>query len=196
MVLVDSSQAEISKFSELGLPGIAPNETLLDMSLSQAKWYAIYTRSRHELFVKRQLDNKGILNLLPLYSKVSQWKDRKKEIQRPLFPGYLFVRIPLLNRLAVLETFGVVYIVGDGTKSVPVPEESMNSIQLFLTHGLRCDPHPFLKVGNRVRITEGPLRAIEGILIRKKNRSLLVVSVDLIQRSVSVEIESWKIERV
>ena len=196
MALEDRLPMESSELLSLDLPRLDFEETLLDKSLSHANWYAIYTRSRHELYVKRQLDHKGISNLLPLYTKVSQWKDRKKEIQLPLFPGYLFVRIPLLNRMAVLTTFGVVYIVGDGSGSLPVPEESINSIQSFLTQGLKCDPHPYLKVGNRVRITEGPLNGIEGILIRKKNRTLLVVSVDLIQRSVSVEIESWKIERV
>jgi transcription termination/antitermination protein NusG len=187
---------ESSALLNLDLPQMDFDETLLDKSMSQPNWYAIYTRSRHEFYVKRQLDHKEISNLLPLYTKISQWKDRKKEIQLPLFPGYLFVRIPLLNRMAVLATFGVVYIVGDGSASLPVPDESINTIQSFLTQGLKCDPHPYLKVGNRVRITEGPLSGIEGILIRKKNRTLLVVSVDLIQRSVSVEIESWKIERI
>lgn len=196
MAQEDRLPMESGELLSLDLPRFKFQEALLDRSLSQANWYAIYTRSRHELYVKRQLDHKGISNLLPLYAKVSQWKDRKKEIQLPLFPGYLFVQIPLLDRMAVLTTFGVVYIVGDGSAPLPVPEENIDSIQAFLTQGVKCDPHPYLNVGNRVRITEGPLSGIEGILIRKKKRTLLVVSVDLIQRSVSVEIESWKIERV
>lgn len=187
---------ESSELQCLDLPRFEFEESLLESSSTHTHWYAIYTRSRHEMYVKRQLDHKGISNLLPLYTKVSQWKDRKKEIQLPLFPGYLFVRIPVLDRMAVLTTFGVVYMVGDGSAPLPVPEENIESIQAFLTQGVKCDPHPYLKVGNRVRITEGPLNGIEGILIRKKKRTLLVVSVDLIQRSVSVEIESWKIERV
>jgi transcription antitermination factor NusG len=87
-------------------------------------------------------------------------------------------------------------MVGNSSGPLPVPEDSIGSIQSFLKHGFKMDPHPYLKVGARVRITGGPLNGIEGILARKKNRKLLVVSVDLIQRSVSVEIESWKIERI
>jgi transcription antitermination factor NusG len=159
-------------------------------------WFAVYTRSRHELTVKNQLDAKGVLNFLPSYTKLSHWKDRRKEINLPLFPGYLFVKVLVNDRIDVLKTFGVVYIVGNSSGPLPVPEDSIQSIQSILERGLKVDPHPYLKVGSRVRITDGPLKGIEGILIRKKNRTLLVLSIDLIQRSVSMEIESWKVERI
>jgi transcription antitermination factor NusG len=159
-------------------------------------WYAVYTRSRHEHKVKIQLDDRGIENFLPLYKRISQWKDRRKEIQTPLFPGYVFVRIPLLEKLEVLKTHGAVYLVRDGQFPLSIPEESIFSVRRFVEEGLKCDPHPYLRIGQKVRIVDGPLSGIEGILVRKKNQRLLVVSIDLIQRSVSVEIETWRVERV
>ena len=169
---------------------------LSDIPSVEPLWFAVYTRSRHEVAVKNQLDAKGILNFLPSFTKLSHWKDRRKEIHLPLFPGYLFVKVLLHDRIDVLKTFGVVYIVGNNSGPLPVPEDSIISIQSILDRGLKVDPHPYLKVGSRVRITDGPLKGIEGILIRKKNRTLLVLSIDLIQRSVSMEIESWKVERI
>jgi transcription termination/antitermination protein NusG len=169
---------------------------LSDVTSVEPLWFAVYTRSRHEVAVKNQLDAKSILNFLPSYTKLSHWKDRRKEIHLPLFPGYLFVKTLLDDRIDVLKTFGVVYIVGNSSGPLPVPEDSIVNIQSILDRGLKVDPHPYLKVGSRVRITDGPLRGIEGILIRKKNRTLLVLSIDLIQRSVSMEIESWKVERI
>lgn len=165
-------------------------------SVSWPVWYAVYTRSRFEHVVKRQLDSKGIDNFLPLYSKVSQWKDRKQEVCWPLFPGYLFVHITPTERLNVQKSVGVVSIVGNGQGPVEVAEQQIIAIRTFVETGLKYDPHPYLKVGKWVRVTEGPLAGLEGILVRKKNRSLFVISVEMIQRSVSVELESWKIEAV
>jgi transcription antitermination factor NusG len=159
-------------------------------------WFAVYTRSRHEQAVKRQLDGKGIEGFLPTYTRVSQWKDRTKRLELPLFPGYLFVRIPPVSRTEVLKAFGVVSLVGDGCAPLPVPEEQILNIHRLLEAGLKYDPHPYIQIGHRVRIANGPLTGIEGILSRKKNRSRLVVSVDLIGRSVSVEIDSWKVDRI
>jgi transcription termination/antitermination protein NusG len=159
-------------------------------------WYAVYTRSRQENVVKNQLDGKEIENFLPLYERVSHWKDRKKRIKFPLFPGYLFVRIDPRERLQVLKTVGVVCLVGSNGLLLPIPEEQILSVQMLLENRLKFDPHPYLTVGKRVRITDGPLIGIEGILSCKKNRSCLIVSVDMIQRSVSVELESWKVEAI
>jgi len=157
-------------------------------------WYAVYTRSRFEQVVKKQLDFRGINSFLPLYSKISQWKDRKKEIHCPLFPGYLFVQIAATERLEVQKSVGVVNIVGNGEGPLEVSEQQITAIRTFIETGLKYDPHPYLKVGKKVRVTDGPLAGLEGILVRKKNRSLFVISVEMIQRSVSVELESWKIE--
>ena len=166
----------------------------LDRAQCELSWYAVYTRSRQEKIVKKQLDGKDIENFLPLYEKVSHWKDRKKEIEVPLFPGYLFVKIRSHERLEVLKTFGTVCLVGNCGQPLPIPEDQISSIQKFIWNGLRCDPCPTLTIGKRVRISEGPLEGVEGILVRKKNRSWLVVSVDMIHRAVSIELESWKVE--
>jgi transcription termination/antitermination protein NusG len=160
------------------------------------EWYALYTRSRHEQVVKKQLDATGIENLLPVHEKVSQWKDRKKRIQRPLFPGYVFVKILLRDRLSVLKVSGVVSLVGDRCTPLPIPEDQISSLKALIERGLAYDPYPYLKIGQRVRIVEGPLTGVEGFLIRKKNQHRFVLSIDLIQRSVAVEIDSWRIERV
>jgi transcription termination/antitermination protein NusG len=160
----------------------------------EPEWYAVYTRSHQERMVQTQLDGRGVENFLPTYERISQWKDRKKLIQMPLFPGYLFVKIALIKRLEVLKVYGAVQIVGNSTGPIPVPEDQIATVRTFVEVGLRCDPHPYLKVGKKAKIKEGPLAGFEGILVRKKSKSLFVMSVDLIQRSVSVELGSWLIE--
>jgi transcription antitermination factor NusG len=157
-------------------------------------WYAVYTRSRFEHVVKKQLDSKGINSFLPLYARISQWKDRRKVVSWPLCPGYLFVQIAPNDRLNVQKSVGVVNIVGNQQGPLEVSEQQITAIKTFIETGLKYDPHPYLKVGRKVRVTNGPLAGLEGILVRKKNRSLFVISVEMIQRSVSVELESWKIE--
>jgi transcription antitermination factor NusG len=161
-----------------------------------AQWFALYTRSRFEQLVKRQLDGKGIESFLPLYEKISQWTDRRKRVSFPLFPSYLFVRIPSRSRLDVLKTPGAVYLVGNGVELLPIPEEQISNIRSLVEKKLRYDPYPYLGIGSRVRILEGSLSGVEGILVRKKKRSCLVVSIDIIQRSVSVELDGWNVERV
>jgi transcription antitermination factor NusG len=165
-------------------------------SVWKPSWFAVYTRSRHEQSVKRQLDRKGVEGFLPTYSRVSQWRDRKKVIELPLFPSYLFVKVPPINRGEVLTAFGVVGFVGDGCTPLPVPEDQILNIHRLLETGLKYDPHPYLQIGHRVRIANGPLEGIEGILSRKKSHSRLIVSIDLIGRSVSVEIDSWQVDRI
>ena len=160
----------------------------------QDLWYALYTRSRHEQVVKKQLDHKGIVNFLPLYAKISQWSDRKKEIYLPLFPCYVFVKISVQERMEVLKSCGAVHLVGDGCAPLPIDDEQIENVRSFIERGFRFDPHPYLKVGNRVLIHDGPLSGFEGTLIRIKNRYRFVLSVDLIQRSVAVEIDCKMIE--
>jgi transcription antitermination factor NusG len=171
------------------------NGACLNFSGLQSEWYAVYTRSHQERMVKTQLEGRGVENFLPSFEKVSQWKDRRKLIQLPLFPGYLFVKIPLVRRVEVLKAYGAVQLVGNSAGPLPIPEEEVARVKRFVEVGLKCDPHPYLKIGKKVRITEGPLEGLEGILVRTKNRSLFVISVEMIQRSVSVELEGWKIER-
>jgi transcription antitermination factor NusG len=162
--------------------------------LEQPYWYALHTRSRHEKVVRDQLTAKGITNLLPLWRKRSIWKDRVKMIETPLFGGYIFGRFPLKHKIDILQTIGVVRIVGLCGQPVPVPEEQIQAVQTMVGQQMHYDPHPFLREGMRVRVVNGILRGAEGILIAKKQHYRLVISVDLIQKSVAVDIESADVE--
>ena len=160
----------------------------------QPHWYAIQTRSRHEKVVRDQLAAKGITHLLPLWRKRSAWKDRIKVVEVPLFGGYLFSYFALQDRMAVLETIGVVRIVSVSSKPVPVPDEQIAAVRTMVEQRLPYDPHPYLAEGMRVRIKRGVLVGAEGILIAKKQKHRLVISVDLIQQAVAVDVDSVDVE--
>lgn len=151
-------------------------------------WYAVYTRSRHEKKVAAALNDRGIDVFLPLRSVINRWKDRRKELQLPLFGGYLFVRIAPEMRVPVLKVGGVVRFVGNAAGPVPVPEEQIEGIRKLVDSGLLYDPYPYLKEGMTIMIKRGPLKGVEGILIEKRKKHLLVLSVDLIQQSAALEI--------
>ncbi|HSP05734.1 MAG TPA: UpxY family transcription antiterminator [Acidobacteriota bacterium] len=153
-----------------------------------AHWYAVYTRSRHEKKVAAALHDRGVEVFLPLRTVINRWKDRRKELQLPLFGGYLFVRIMPEQRLPVLKVGGVVRFVGNAARPVPVPEEQIEAIRLLVESGLQYDPYPYLKEGMTITIRRGPLKGVEGILLAKKKKHLLVLSVDLIQQSAALEI--------
>jgi transcription termination/antitermination protein NusG len=157
-------------------------------------WYAIQTRSRHEKVVRDQLAAKGIEQLLPLWRKRSAWKDRIKVVEVPLFSGYLFSYFSLRDRVAVLETIGVARIVGICGKAVPVPDEQIAVVRTMVEQHLPYDPHPYLAEGMRVRIKRGVLLGAEGILIAKKQKHRLIISVDLIQQSVAIDVDSVDVE--
>jgi transcription antitermination factor NusG len=152
-------------------------------------WYAVYTRSRHEKKVAAHLEEKSVHVFLPLRSVVNRWKDRRKEVQLPLFSGYLFVNISQEQRIRVLQTNGVVKFVGNGDGMDPVPEEQILSIQKLVESGLKYDPYPYLKEGMQVRVVRGPLKGTEGILIDKRKKHLLVLSVDMIQQSAALQVD-------
>ena len=154
---------------------------------SQARWYAVYTRANHESRVADQFAGRGVEHFLPQYESVRRWKDRKVQLQMPLFPGYLFVHMATQERLRVLQVPGVVRLVGFHGSPTALPEEDMNRIREFLGQGWRAEPHPYLAVGRRARVVRGPLAGMEGIVVRRKNRSRLVLSFDLIQRSMAIE---------
>lgn len=162
--------------------------------LEHPYWYALHTRSRHEKVVRDQLEAKGITNLLPLWHKRSVWKDRVKMIDVPLFSGYIFGHFSLKNKLEVLQTVGVVRIVGLNGYAIPVPDEQIQAVKTMIEQHLRYDPHPFLQEGMRVRVKNGVLKGAEGILVAKKQHYRLVISVDLIQKSVAVNIDSADVE--
>lgn len=180
-------------------------ENQLDMSLSNmdviadeqaaepqaAHWYAAYTLANHEKGVAEQLVRKGVENFLPLYESIRQWKDRRVRLQLPLFPGYVFVRIALSEKLAVLRLSGVARLVGFGERPVPLSDEEVEGLRKGMGSELRMEPHPHVSMskGQRVRILRGPLAGMEGILLRNKGNFRLVLSIDLIMRSIVVDID-------
>ena len=163
-------------------------------SVEQPYWYAIQTRSRHEKVVRDQLVAKSITHLLPLWRKRSVWKDRIKFVEVPLFGGYLFGYFALQDRVAVLETVGVARIVGINGKPVPVPDEQIAAVRTMVEQRLPYDPYPYLAEGMRVRIKRGVLAGAEGILIAKKHKHRLVISMDIIQQAVAVDVDSADVE--
>jgi transcription antitermination factor NusG len=160
-----------------------PNET------NVFSWYALRTRSRHEKVVRDQLSTQGIEPLLPTVRRLNQWKDRKKEVEVPLFSGYCFVRFQSEQKLPVLKTVGVVDIVGGGQRPEPIPDEEISALQMLMASVLPYDPHPYLHEGMNVEVVRGPLEGVHGILLRKERRHRLVIGVRLIQQAVAVEID-------
>ena len=152
-------------------------------------WYALRTRSRHEKIVRDQLANQGIEPLLPTVKRLSQWKDRKKEVEVPLFSGYCFVRFGMDQKLPVLKTVGVVDIVGSGQQPEPIPDEEIAALQKLMTSVLPYDSHPYLHEGMSVEVVRGPLQGVHGILLRKEKRHRLILGVRLIQQAAAVEID-------
>jgi transcription antitermination factor NusG len=160
----------------------------------QPNWYAAYTCARHEKRVAGQLLERSVEHFLPLYETVQRWKDRRVRLQLPLFPGYLFVRMALHDRLYVLDLPGVVRLVGFNGRPVAIEEAEIEAIRACVERKCRMEPHPFLQNGQTVRIISGALEGVEGILLRKKGTSRLVLSLGLIMRSVAVEIDASDVE--
>ncbi len=154
------------------------------------RWYALRTRSRHEKIVRDQLASQGIEPLLPTVKRLSQWRDRKKEIEVPLFSGYCFVRFVADHKLPVLKTIGVVDIVGAGHNPEPIADEEIAALRILMASVLPYDSHPYLHEGMMVEVIRGPLQSVRGILLRKEARHRLVLSVRLIQQAASVEIDT------
>jgi transcription antitermination factor NusG len=154
------------------------------------EWFAIWTRSRHEKLVRDQLQQKHVEVFLPTITKWSRWKDRKKQIDWPLFPGYCFARFDAADRLPILKCDGVVTIVGmDGYPS-PIPPVEIDSIRQLIDSELAFDPCPLIKEGMMVEVKAGPLKGVVGRLMRKGSHARLVLSVDLIGQAVSVEVDA------
>lgn len=159
-------------------------------------WYAVYTRFQHEKNAARVLEGKGFEILLPVYQSLHRWKDRNKLVTLPLFPCYLFLRTALARRVEVLKTPGVRWIVGNTNGDISVPEGEIDAIRRVASTPSRVQPHPFLRHGQAVRLRRGPLEGLEGILTRVKNQFRVVISVELVQRSVAVEVDLSDVESV
>lgn len=165
-------------------------------SLDEKNWYALYTRSRHEKVVNTDLQKRGIETFLPLRKVKRHWSDRIKEIEEPLFKGYVFVHISPAYRLEVLRTQGSVRLVGFKGGPVPVPEKDLTAIRRFLEEEIAIDPYPYLTKGEKVYIRSGPFKGVEGFIIRKNRQMRLVISLDLLFQSISVEIDEALVEKV
>jgi transcription antitermination factor NusG len=157
-------------------------------------WYAAYTSANHEKRVAEQLGVRSVEHFVPLYESVRRWKDRKVRLQLPLFPGYVFVRLALRDRMQVLQVPGVARLVGFNGLPCALPDSEIEALKAGLASGVRAEPHPFLTVGRRVRVKAGPLEGLEGIVIRRKNRLRLVISLDLIHRAAAVEVEATDLD--
>jgi transcription antitermination factor NusG len=163
---------------------------------SGAAWHALYTRYQHERLVQQILNEKGFETFLPLYQAAHRWKDRVKQVAVPLFPSYVFIRGGLDRRLDIVTTTGFHSIVSEGDGVGVVTQDEIDAIRQLVETRLRVEPHPFLKVGDRVRVKSGPLTGFEGILVRKKNQYRLVLSVELLQQSVATEVDAYQVERI
>ena len=156
---------------------------------SGEKWYALYVKARHEKTVAQQLAAKGYKEFLPLYKSRHCWSDRLREVSLPLFSRYTFCHFEIRNRLQVLRTPGVVRIVGFAGHAASIDDREIQAIQTIVNSGLPANPHPFLKAGQRVRLAAGPLNGLEGIFMAGKGHERLIISVNMLQRSVAVEID-------
>lgn len=163
---------------------------LADSALPAPPWFAVWTRSRHESTVLQQLQEKQIEAFLPTCTRWSRWKDRKKKIEWPLFPGYCFTRIDPMASLPVLKCSGVVSLVSADGRPLAIPNEEIEAIRRLVTSELRYDPCPLIHEGARVEVVWGPLRGVVGRLVRKGSHARLVLAVDLIGQAVSVEVDA------
>ena len=159
-------------------------------------WCAIHTRYQHENLVEMQLVRKGFETFLPMYKKMHRWKDRKKEVAHALFPGYVFVADVQRERLRIVSTPGVCAIVSVAGIPAIIPDSEIDTIRRAITNPFGVEPHPYLRSGDFVRVVEGPFEGMEGILVRKKRAMRLVVSVELLGRAASIEMEESSVKLI
>jgi transcription antitermination factor NusG len=160
----------------------------------QLRWYAAYTSANHEKRVAEHFRVREVEHFLPTYCSVRRWKDRRVTLQLPLFPGYVFVRIALRDRLRVVQVPGLARLVGFNGMPAALPKEEIAALQATLASGVRAEPHPFLVVGRRVRVKSGPMTGMQGILLKRKGRFRVVISIELIQRAVALDADVADVE--
>jgi transcription antitermination factor NusG len=165
-------------------------------NVSESPWYAIYTRHQHEKMVAQILTSKGFNTFLPLYATTHKWKDRTKALSLPLFPCYVFLKGDIERRLQIVTTPGIFGLVSSGGQPAAIPNVEIEAIQRVIESGTRVEAHPFLKCGNRVRVKCGPLAGIEGILVRKKSVSRLVLTVEILGTAAAIEVSAFQVEEV
>ncbi len=173
---------------DLDVSGAAPE------AQRSGNWYALYTCPRHEKRVAEQIEQRSFSCFLPLYRSVRRWKDRRKELELALFPGYVFVRMALVDRLQVLQLPGVVRLVSFNGQPVALPTGEIEALQSRLSSGVRVEPHPYMRAGRQVRVCSGPMQGLEGKIVRTKDRCRVIFSIDLLQRSIIVEVDEADVE--
>ena len=168
------------------------------LNADSASWYAVQTQARHERVIARRLGDYGVETFLPMVTETHRWSDRKKTVELPLFGCYLFVKIIPTNedRLRVLRIDGVHNLVGVRGQGTPIPEEQIYAVRKLIEEQLTWSNHPFLKIGQRVRICSGALDGVEGILVSRNGDETLVISVDAIQRSLAVRVAGYNVQPV
>jgi transcription antitermination factor NusG len=159
-------------------------------------WYVAYTYPRHERAVADQLERRSVEAFLPTFTQMSQWKDRRVKLELPLFPGYVFTRIAAGERVKILSIPSVIRMLSHRGSLAPVSDDEIDTIRLFTTQGAKLRPHRYITVGDLVRVREGVFEGVQGIVVRENNGCKLVVSIDLIQQSVSMEIDADSLEYV
>jgi transcription termination/antitermination protein NusG len=173
-----------------------PDKALVcsEKPLPVERWYAVSVRPRYEKLVTRHLQHRGLNCFLPLYRSVRRWRDRRKELDMALFPGYVFVNLNARDRLGVLRAPGVLRFVTFQGEPAAVPDSEIRALESSLCAGLRPQPHPYLRQGKKVRVKSGPLMDAEGIMVRRKEGFRLVLSVNLVMRSVMLEVDEGDVE--
>jgi transcription antitermination factor NusG len=162
-----------------------------------ANWYAVQTRARNEKAISERLQEQGLTTFLPLVTEIRKWSDRKKKIELPLFSCYVFVKLVPSNndeRMRVYRTNGVFRIVSMRGEAIPIPDEQIDALRTVVTQQVPWSAHPFLKIGQRVRIRGGSLEGVEGVLLSQNEGRTLIISVDAIQRSLAVRVEGYEVE--
>ncbi len=184
--------AELRMIDHSGIEARAASAHISTL-LNQPHWYAIYTRFRYEKLVAQMLEHRGVEHYLPLYEAVHRWKDRNARVQLPLFPSYVFVCLSLLERMRALTIPGVIRLVGCPHPE-PLAVEEVESIRSYLSQRLPVEPYPYLMQGSRVQIISGPLAGMQGVVLRRKSTCRIVINLDLIQRSMVVEVPATDLE--
>ncbi len=179
------SECSSNRFVGAMPPAVAP-----DLEPSVPRWYAAYTWARHEKSVAKQLEERRVESFLPLYKSWHRWKDRRQLVELPLFPSYVFVHMTLRERVRVLELPGVAALVTFQGRPAPLPELEMEALRRGLEQEIYAEPHPFLRVGHKVRVRGGPMAGTEGILLRKKDKLRVVISLEVLMRSIAVEVDA------
>ncbi len=162
----------------------------------EPRWYAAYTYARHEKRVAEHLQRLGVESCLALYTATRQWSQRRAQVEMPLFPGYVFVRIPLAERVRVLSAPGVAYLVGTRGEPTPLADDEIGPLRDCLSRKLQVEPIAYLDTGSRVRVVAGPLSGLEGVIVRRDGDTRFVVSIDLIRRAIAINVEGLYLELI